>query len=187
MSKFDNSDYIDVAQRIADFRAAHPEGSLQPVDPLNPYRVEIIGPQTFIVYTAAAYRAPDDERPGIGVAWEPCPGKTPFTKDSELMNAETSAWGRAIVAALAGDTKRSVASAEEVRNRQVDRAVPTDGGPISKANADALVSRCEEHGLDVTEVVRVGTDGRTTDPAEVLKSEIRAVKAALDELAGAAL
>ena len=33
------------------------------------------------------------------------------------MVAETSAWGRAIVAALAGETKR-IASADEVRNRQ---------------------------------------------------------------------
>ena len=32
------------------------------------------------------------------------------------MVAETSAWGRAIVAALAGETKR-IASADEVRNR----------------------------------------------------------------------
>jgi len=46
------------------------------------------------------------------------PGLTPYTRNSEVMVAETSAWGRAIVAALAGDTKRGVASKEEVLNRQ---------------------------------------------------------------------
>ena len=42
------------------------------------------------------------------------PGLTPYTKNSELQNAETSAWGRALVAVLAADTKEGVASADEV-------------------------------------------------------------------------
>lgn len=114
-------DYIDVAQRIADFRTAHPEGALQPADLTKPYTIERIGDQTYIVVVAAAYRSPDDPKPGIGMAYEVFPGKTNFTRGSELQNAETSAWGRAIVAALAGDTKKSVASAQEVRNRQAER------------------------------------------------------------------
>jgi len=116
--------YIDVAARIVEFRNRYPEGSLQPVDPANPYRIETIGDRTFIVYTAAAYRHPDDKRPGIGVAWEPFPGLTPYTRNSELMNAETSAWGRAIIAVLAADAKRGIASLEEVRNRQAEREQP---------------------------------------------------------------
>lgn len=110
-------DYKEVTERIADFKAKHPEGSLQPVDLAQPYRIEILDGQTFIVYMAAAYRTPDDPRPGIGLAWEPFPGKTPYTRDSELQNAETSSWGRAIVAALASESKH-VASAQDVRNRQ---------------------------------------------------------------------
>ncbi len=54
--------------------------------------------------------------PGQGTAWEPVPGPTPFTRDSELQNAETSAWGRAI-AALGFKVKDGIASAEDVRNR----------------------------------------------------------------------
>ena len=118
------NDYIDVAARLAEFRAKHPDGSLQPVDPSEPFKAMEIGGQMFIVYAAAAYRTPDDQRPGIGCAYELFPGRTPYTKGSELQNAETSAWGRAIVAVLAADTKRGVASMEEVRNRQAERDLP---------------------------------------------------------------
>ncbi len=48
------------------------------------------------------------------------PGQDPVHQGSELQNAETAAWGRAIVAALAGDTKR-IASREEVQNRRRSR------------------------------------------------------------------
>lgn len=108
-------DYIDVATRIVEFRTKHPEGSLQQVDVKF---IDFAG-KSWVVYTAAAYRTPDDPRPGMGTAWEPTPGPTNFTRDSELQNAETAAWGRAMVAALAVDTKKGVASSEEVRNRQV--------------------------------------------------------------------
>jgi hypothetical protein len=107
-------DYIDVATRIVEFRDKFPQGSLQQVK----YEFVTVNNKDWIVYTAAAYRTPDDERPGIGTAWEPIPGPTNFTRDSEVQNAETAAWGRAMVAALAVDTKKGIASSEEVRNRQ---------------------------------------------------------------------
>lgn len=115
------SDYIDVAARLVEFREKHPEGSLQPANPDKPFEVIDVAGTTYIVYGAAAYRSPDDSRPGIGYAYEQVPGRTPYTRNSELQNAETSAWGRAIVAALAADTKKGIASAEEVRNRQAER------------------------------------------------------------------
>lgn len=123
MAKVNFDDYVPVAERLGTLRERWPDATLQPVDPTRPYRVETIGEHTFIVYAAACYRHPDDPRPGIGVAWEPFPGRTNFTRDSELMNAETSAWGRAIVAALAADTNRGIASREDVRARQEP---PTD-------------------------------------------------------------
>ena len=100
------SDYVDVAERIRIFRDKYPNGSLQPANLEKPFELVNIGEKTFLVYIAAAYRSPEDTRPGIGSAWEPFPGTTPYTKNSELMVAESSAWGRAIVAALAADTKR---------------------------------------------------------------------------------
>ena len=109
-------DYIDVATRIVEFRDKFPQGSLTQVD----LQFISFGGKDWVVYTAAAYRSPDDLQPGIGTAWEPVPGPTRFTKDSEVQNAETAAWGRAMVAALAVDTKKGIASQEEVRNRQVE-------------------------------------------------------------------
>jgi hypothetical protein len=126
-------DYIDVATRLVEFREKHPDGSLQQVS--IDFR-EVNG-GWWVIYTAAAYRSPDDVRPGIGTAWEPIPGKTNFTRDNEVQNAETAAWGRAMVAALAVDTKRGIASAEEVRNsreRQQARQEP----PKPSAEAQAL-------------------------------------------------
>jgi hypothetical protein len=114
------SDYVDVAERIAEFRAKHPDGSLQS-------RV-LRWPDAdfpFVAVEANAYRTPDDPRPGVGLAWENFPGRTPYTKDSELQNAETSAWGRAIVAVLAADTKRGIASRQEVSRSSAPRGEGT--------------------------------------------------------------
>lgn len=113
----DLSNYVDVATRIREFREKHPEGSLQPLNLDRPYDVLEIAGTTYVVYVAAAYRSPDDPRPGVGTAYEQIPGTTPYTKGSELQNAETSAWGRAIVAVLASDTRKGVASADEVQAR----------------------------------------------------------------------
>jgi hypothetical protein len=134
MGKWDKGplDYIDVAARIVEFRAKHPEGSLSSIAPTGevqrPFLMEI-GGATFLAYCAFAYRSPDDRNPGVGWAYEPVPGKTNFTRDSELQNAETAAWGRAMVAALAVDTKKGVASAEEVRNRQTVGNEPSGQQP----------------------------------------------------------
>lgn len=121
---FDDSGYVDVAERIRQLREKHPEAVLRPANPLEPFKLMEIGGREFIVYTAACYRSPDDPMPAIAVAAEPSYGKTNFTKDSEVMNAETSAWGRAILACLACDSHK-VASANEVRNRVADQQEDT--------------------------------------------------------------
>lgn len=130
-------DYIDVAARIVEFRTKYPTGSLQQLD----LKFLDFAGKSWVVYTAAAYRSPDDERPGIGTAWEQVPGPTQFTRDSEVQNAETAAWGRAMVAALAVDTKQGIASQEEVLARQPDKA--TD----YKAEITKLVKAKDKVGL----------------------------------------
>jgi len=110
-------DYIDVASRIVEYREKFPLGSLTQV---SLEFLKDFGGKDWVVYTAAAYRSPEDENPGIGTAWEPVPGPTRFTKDSEVQNAETAAWGRAMMASLAVDARKGIASQEEVRNRTVE-------------------------------------------------------------------
>lgn len=125
MSKFSLDDYVDVAERIAQFSSRYPEGSLQG----SGHFVET--PVVGYLYHAKAYRTPDDPRPGCGTAFEPIPGKTPYTRDSEVQNAETAAWGRAIVA-LGFETKK-IASKQEVQARGGGRTAPKGGGRKSAA------------------------------------------------------
>ena len=127
MTGFKMDDYVDVAQRIADFSEKYPEGSLQS---------ELTLLEGGWLCKARAFRTPDDARPGIGHAFEPVPGKTPYTKDSEAMNAETSAWGRAIVA-LGFQTKK-IASKQEVQARTNGDGQEPDPHGLDESRADAV-------------------------------------------------
>jgi hypothetical protein len=131
--KFDMGDYKEVAERIQDFRKQYPDGTIQS-------DIVPTGFDGFITVKAYAYRTPDDPRPGTGLAWEPVPGKTPYTRDSELQNAETSAIGRAIIMVGASDAKK-VASANEVRNRQPDHG-------MLLLEVEALLGKCADDLLD---------------------------------------
>lgn len=126
---FELGNYKEVSERLGDLFEKYPDASLQPVSLAEPFQVITIGDKTFIAYGAACYRTPDDPRPSIGYAWEPFPGPTTYTKDSELQNAETSAWGRAIIACGASTAKHGIASANEVRNRQAQPAQAPAGSP----------------------------------------------------------
>ena len=110
-------DYIEVSERIQKFYERYPDGSLQGswewLDDAH----------NVIVYRAEAYRTPDDPRPGVGYASEPYPGTSNFTRGSEIMNAETSGWGRAI-ASQGIAVHRGIASAQEVRAAQRGTDVP---------------------------------------------------------------
>lgn len=101
--------YEEVADRIHRFYKTYPEGSIQTTG----YEQVQVGEQIFIVCTALVYRHPEDALPGTGTAWEPFPGRTPWTHLSELMNAETSAWGRALASIGMGGKK--IATADEVK------------------------------------------------------------------------
>ena len=113
---FNMDDYVDVAERIRVVKQMYPEAVFRPANPMEPFKVVEIGGSTYIAYTAALYRDPFDACPAIACAWEEVPGKTPYTKGSELMNAETSAWGRCAIAL--GIPSKKIASADEVKARQ---------------------------------------------------------------------
>lgn len=120
------ADYIPVNERIASFYSKHPDGSLQSE------MVELS--DTRVVMRAYAYRSPDDARPGIGYSSLEIPGRTPYTRGSEVENCETSAWGRAI-AALGFDVKRGIATAEDVRNKSDAEPTPIRSVPPRSSTA----------------------------------------------------
>lgn len=107
--------YVEVNERIVQFYQRFPEGSL------CTERVEFCewGDKQGVLCQAAAYRSPEDPVPGRGSAWEPFPGATNFTRNSEVQNAETSAWGRAI-AAVGIAVKEGIATKEDVELRRQD-------------------------------------------------------------------
>ena len=150
-------DYNDVASRMREFFERYPDGRLRPA---APWRFETVGDKAFVVYEAAAYRTHDDPLPGIGTAWEPFPGRTPYTRDSELMNAETSAWGRAILAVGAADTRRGIASREEVRNRQADREHRENDRREPEQARQALLAKARKAIAEATEQDALDAIGR---------------------------
>lgn len=116
MAAPDLSNYVDVATRIKLLTEKYPGAC---INCTAPKIIEVAG-HTFIEVTAHIdTNATSDEnsRTATASAWEPFPGKTPYTRDSEMMNAETSAIGRAIGALGIGLTG-SMASQNEVANRQ---------------------------------------------------------------------
>lgn len=102
--------YVDVPHRINLFYEKYPEGSLQ-MDP--DLQFQTVGDQVIVIGRAYAYRHPNDEKPGVGTAQEYLPGKTNFTRGSEIQNLETSCWGRAI-GALGIGIDKAIATKEEV-------------------------------------------------------------------------
>jgi len=127
MSNFnpEDSGYVTVNKRIEAFIAKYPEGSLQS-------EIQHMS-DTLVIVKARAYRTPDDPRPGIGMSQMPIPGLTNFTRNSEVENAETSAWGRAI-AALGFEVKQSVATTDEIANKTPDKVTPVTTGGSTPSN-----------------------------------------------------
>ena len=115
----DLSNYVDVPTRFAAALERWPE--LRIIE--NRPEIITIADKTFISVTMQAWRTPDDPVPAQATCFEPFPGKTSFTRDSEQMNASTSALGRVLGFMMSFGPK--MASAEEVRNRQETSAPAT--------------------------------------------------------------
>lgn len=114
MSKYDLGDYEQVADRLERFLAAYPDGRIR-VD--LPQLLTMPDGEVRIMVAASVYRTPDDPLPCRDFSGEPYPGRTPYTKGSEIENASTSAIGRALRLALGG---RHHATANEVAARRAD-------------------------------------------------------------------
>jgi hypothetical protein len=109
--------YVEVADRIRAWYDEHPQGRIE-TDVVEFSDVRV-------VVKAWVYRDGELAPAGIGHSFLEIPGATPYTRGSELENAETSAVGRALV--MAGIPAKNVASANEVRGKQDVQPVPTAG------------------------------------------------------------
>ena len=149
---FDLSEYVDVKTRLKQALALYPQ--LRIVE----HRPEItqVGDQLFIECSVTVSRDPDDPIPVTAYIFEPYPGKTSFTKNSEQANGATSVLGRALGYMGLGIDK-SIASSNEVLGRQqatedtdrtkvvsIARPTPVLDGPRSKEIGSARLSAREQ-------------------------------------------
>ena len=126
---WDLKDYVDVPARLKMLAEKFPDVRIKEDAP----RIITIGDKTFLEVRVTAWRTPDDQLPAIAFCWEPFPGTTPYTRDSEQMNAATSALGRLVAIMLPGAFAKQ-ASANEVFHRagpprQSRQPVAPVGGP----------------------------------------------------------
>ncbi len=109
---WDLKDYVDVPARLKMLADKYPQVRIVEYQPT----VKQLGDKTYIEVKVQAWRDPDDKFPAIAYCWEPFPGTTPYTRDSEQMNAATSALGRLVAIMLPGAFNKQ-ASANEVLHR----------------------------------------------------------------------
>jgi hypothetical protein len=144
--------YITVNERIDAFYAKYPEGSLQSEIVTHTPKI--------VVVKAMAFRTADDPRPGIGHSMMMIPGTTPYTEDSEVENAETSAWGRAL-AALGFEVKKGIATRQEIENKETksDKShTPANGKEPNPGGGDGEpVSVNQLQLLDISGERKLGT------------------------------
>src|SRR5687768_2837480 len=135
--KFELGDYVEVKDRIKILYELFPQARIETDFQLTSEPDD----KPKVICRAYVYRKPEDERPaGHGTSWLYLPGATPYTRGSEIENAETSAVGRAI-GMLGILIDRSIASAQEVENKRdhnprMGEVIPADPKPIARPTHD---------------------------------------------------
>jgi len=115
---FNLDNYVDVPTRLRMALEKFPDLRMQESQPL--FR-EVEG-KLYLEMHVTLWRDKDDQLPMIAYCWEPFPGKTPYTRDSEMMNLSTSLIGR-VLGMMGFGIEHKMASKQEVLARQQE--VPT--------------------------------------------------------------
>lgn len=113
MSGFNLDNYVDVPSRLKMALEKFPELRVQETQPV----IVTVDGQQYVQISCTIWRDATDTLPMVAYCWEPIPGKTPYTRGSEMMNASTSCFGRCLGFLGFGITK-SIASRNEVQARQ---------------------------------------------------------------------
>jgi len=123
MNAFNLGDYVDVPTRLAQALKQFPDLRIQETKPI----IVTVDNQQYVEISCTVWKDANDLLPTVAYCWEPIPGKSPFTKGSEMMNASTSCLGRAL-GFLGMGIGKSIASRNEVQARQP--ATVADVSPI---------------------------------------------------------
>jgi len=115
--------YVTVNERLKMALAKYPDLRVMEL----PFLVQEINGDTFLWCAVAVYPTPEHQ-PTNGSVLEPMPGRTPYTRNSELMVGYTSALGRAL-GYLGFGIDKGIASNDEVAarigtDREFDDAMP---------------------------------------------------------------
>ena len=113
MNAFNLGDYVDVPTRLAEALKRWPDLRIQETKPV----IVTVDNQQYVEISCTVWRDSTDLMPTVAYCWEPIPGRTPYTKGSEMMNASTSCLGRAL-GFLGMGIGKSIASRNEVQARQ---------------------------------------------------------------------
>lgn len=118
--------YVEVKDRIIAFLEDYPDGRFQSEVVFHKQwtgeywdrrdKKFKVGQCGLIAVKGRVFRGFTDPLPAEGHSWMNTPGTTPYTEGSEIENAETSAWGRALATMGYGITK-SIASKDEIRDK----------------------------------------------------------------------
>ena len=119
MSAFNLGDYVDVPTRLAEALKRWPDLRIQETKPV----IVTVDNQQYVEISCTVWNDAADLLPTVAYCWEPIPGRTPYTKGSEMMNASTSCLGRALGMKGMGIGK-SIASRNEVQARQPATVAP---------------------------------------------------------------
>jgi hypothetical protein len=138
--KFELGDYVEVKDRIARLFEYFPQARIETDYTLTSEPDE----KPKVICRAFVYRNPDDEKPGgHGTSWLYLPGSTPYTRGSEIENAETSAVGRAI-GMLGILIDKSIATSNEIDNKREPGPAAKQGPPmIRHLDPNSLVGTIE--------------------------------------------
>lgn len=153
------NDYVDVPHRLKMLADKFPDVRIVESEP----RIRQVGDRTFIEVRVTAWRTPDDQHPAVAYCWEPFPGDTPYTRDSEQMNAASSAYGRLVAIMLPGAFAK-LASANEVFYRAGPPAKPTGPVPVAGGGRDPFDDD-QAHKQQIEQIVEREREKRKTASA----------------------
>lgn len=137
---FDMKDYVEVADRIRAWYMDHEGGRIM--------TTIVEHTDARVVVRAEVYRNHIDPPAGVGHSALAIPGSTPYTKGSELENAETSAVGRALV--MAGIPSKHVASAGEVASKRAESLVAPQQAQAAGRTRGSVTPPPERTGEDTS-------------------------------------